>query len=59
MAPGSPLRRVNTILAASILLGLTGYALAQPPLLPRMPLKLIRDDGAYSPVELAIRLALG
>ena len=32
MAPGSPLRRANTILAASILLGLTGSAVAQPPL---------------------------
>lgn len=32
--------------------------MAQPPLLPREPLKLDRDDGAYSPVEAAIRLAL-
>jgi hypothetical protein len=32
--------------------------LAQPPLLPREPLKLNRDDGAYSPVETAIRLAV-
>ncbi|QOY90366.1 phytanoyl-CoA dioxygenase family protein [Paludibaculum fermentans] len=32
--------------------------LAQPPLLPREPLKLEREDAAYSPVELAIRKAL-
>ena len=32
--------------------------LAQPPLLPRAPLRLKRDDGAYSPVEQAIRNAL-
>jgi len=32
--------------------------MAQPPLLPRTPLQLHRDDGAYSPVEQAIRLAL-
>ncbi len=32
--------------------------LAQPPLLPAEPFKLDRDDGAYSPVEQAIRLAL-
>ncbi|MBN9658764.1 MAG: phytanoyl-CoA dioxygenase family protein [Acidobacteria bacterium] len=32
--------------------------LAQPPLLPREPLLLERADGAYSPVELAIRMAL-
>lgn len=33
--------------------------MAQPPLLPREPLRLERSDGSYSPVELAIRLALG
>ncbi|MCP3139699.1 phytanoyl-CoA dioxygenase family protein [Pyxidicoccus xibeiensis] len=33
--------------------------MAQPPLLPAEPLKLEREDGAYSPVELAIRRALG
>jgi ectoine hydroxylase-related dioxygenase (phytanoyl-CoA dioxygenase family) len=33
--------------------------MAQPPLLPRTSLKLDRDDGAYSPVEQAIRLAIG
>lgn len=33
--------------------------LAQPPLLPREDLQLERGDGAYSPVEMAIRRALG
>lgn len=33
--------------------------LAQPPLLPRVPLELDREDGQSSPVELAIRQALG
>jgi hypothetical protein len=33
--------------------------LAQPPLLPREPLRLERDHGAYSPIEQAIRMALG
>ena len=32
--------------------------MAQPPLLPRVALNLERDDGDYSPVELAIRQAL-
>jgi hypothetical protein len=32
--------------------------MAQPPLMPAQPLMLERDDGAYSPVELAIRRAL-
>ncbi len=32
--------------------------IAQPPLLPREPLSLDRSDGAYSPVEIAIREAL-
>lgn len=32
--------------------------MAQPPLLPREPLRLDREDGAYSPVEAAIRQAL-
>lgn len=32
--------------------------MAQPPLLPREPLSLDREDGAYSPVETAIRQAL-
>jgi len=33
--------------------------LAQPPLLPAEPFNLSREHGAYSPVEQAIRLALG
>jgi hypothetical protein len=33
--------------------------IAQPPLMPRGDLKLDRPDGAYSPVERAIREALG
>lgn len=33
--------------------------MAQPPLLPREPLQLDRADGAYAPVEAAIRQALG
>jgi len=33
--------------------------MAQPPLLPAEPLSLDRPDGAYSPVETAIRQALG
>lgn len=33
--------------------------MAQPPLLPREPLSLDRADGAYSPVERAIREAIG
>lgn len=33
--------------------------LAQPPLLPAVPMQLHRDDGSYSPVEIAIRLGLG
>lgn len=32
--------------------------LAQPPLDPTEPFRLDRADGTYSPVELAIRLAL-
>jgi hypothetical protein len=33
--------------------------IAQPPLYPAEPLQLHRDDGSYSPVEIAIRLGLG
>jgi hypothetical protein len=33
--------------------------LAQPPLDPAGPLELDRPDGAYSPVEIAVRRALG
>ncbi|UJW86981.1 phytanoyl-CoA dioxygenase family protein [Devosia sp. SL43] len=32
--------------------------MAQPPLLPKVPLQIDRADGNYSPVELAIRVAL-
>lgn len=32
--------------------------MAQPPLLPKLPLEIDRADGEYSPVELAIRVAL-
>lgn len=32
--------------------------MAQPPLAPRQPLELERADGAYSPVEIAIRRAI-
>jgi hypothetical protein len=33
--------------------------MAQPPLLPAVPLQLTRDDGDYSPVEIAIRNGIG
>jgi len=39
--------------------GKTVKFMAQPPLLPRADLNMDRADGAYSPVERAIRLALG
>lgn len=39
--------------------GTTPRFMAQPPLLPREPLQLERQDAAYSPVELAIRFGLG
>jgi hypothetical protein len=32
--------------------------MAQPPLLPAEPLRLDREDGDYSPVEIALRQAL-
>ncbi|MCP4565122.1 MAG: phytanoyl-CoA dioxygenase [Bosea sp.] len=38
--------------------GKTPRFMAQPPLLPREPLRLDRPDGAYSPVEVAIQQAL-
>ncbi len=38
--------------------GRTPRFMAQPPLLPATPLLLERADGAYSPVELAIRRAI-
>ncbi len=39
--------------------GRSARFMAQPPLLPRTSLELDRDDGAYAPVEQAIRLAIG
>lgn len=39
--------------------GKTVKFMAQPPLMPRADLNLDRGDGDYSPVEQAIRLALG
>ena len=33
--------------------------MAQPPLYPAQPLRLVRPDGDYSPVELAIRMGIG
>ncbi|OCC01372.1 phytanoyl-CoA dioxygenase [Labrys sp. WJW] len=38
--------------------GSTPRFLAQPPLMPKEPFRLQRDDGDYSPVEIAIRRAL-
>jgi hypothetical protein len=38
--------------------GATPRFLAQPPLHPATPLQIDRDDGVYSPVEIAIRRAL-
>ncbi len=38
--------------------GTTPRFMAQPPLYPAEPLQLFRDDGSYSPVEIAIRLGL-
>lgn len=39
--------------------GLVPRFMAQPPLLPARPFQMNRTDGAYSPVERAIRLGLG
>lgn len=38
--------------------GRTPRFMSQPPLEPATPFRLERDDGAYSPVEIAIRTAL-
>jgi hypothetical protein len=38
--------------------GQTPRFMAQPPLMPRVPLQLTKADSNFSPVELAIRLAL-
>lgn len=39
--------------------GIRPRFMAQPALLPREPLRLDRTDGNYSPVETAIRRAIG
>jgi hypothetical protein len=39
--------------------GIRPRFMAQPELPPIAPLKLEREDGDYSPVEIAIRLGLG
>jgi hypothetical protein len=39
--------------------GVTPRFMAQPPLDPAEPFRLHREDGSYSPVEIAIRRALG
>lgn len=44
--------------AAQVNRGHTVKFMAQPPLLPKIPMKIDRQDGDYSPVELAIRVAL-
>jgi hypothetical protein len=44
--------------AAQIHRGTKPRFMAQPPLLPAEPFQLDRPDGAYSPVEIAIRRAL-
>jgi hypothetical protein len=38
--------------------GSTPRFMAQPPLYPAEPLRIDREDGAYSPVEIAIRMGL-
>ena len=44
--------------AAQVHRGTRVKFMAQPPLLPRVPLQIARADGAYAPVERAIRVAL-
>ena len=39
--------------------GSTPRFMAQPPLIPSEPLRVHREDGAYSPVEIAMRRGLG
>lgn len=48
-----------TVHAAQAHRGREPRFLAQPGLVPRTPLQIDRADGAYSPVERAIRLGLG
>jgi hypothetical protein len=38
--------------------GTTPRFMAQPPLAPAEPFRLHREDGTYSPVEIAIRRAI-
>lgn len=38
--------------------GMSPRFLAQPPLSPKVPFQLYREEGDYAPVEIAIRLAL-
>lgn len=45
--------------AAQMHRGATPRFLAQPPLHPAQPLQIDRDNGEHSPVEIAIRRALG
>ena len=44
--------------AAQMHRGMTPRFMAQPPLHPAEPFRLDRSDGSYSPVEIAIRIAL-
>ena len=44
--------------AAQMHQGTVPRFLAQPPLTPAEPFRLDREDGSYSPVEIAIRQAL-
>ena len=44
--------------AAQLHRGATPRFMAQPPLLPSQPVRFFRDEGDYSPVEQAIRMAL-
>jgi hypothetical protein len=44
--------------AAQLNRGTTPRFMAQPPLHPAEPFRLEREDGSYSPVEIAIRQAL-
>jgi hypothetical protein len=44
--------------AAQMHHGVVPRFMAQPPLHPAEPFRLVREDGSYSPVEIAIRLAL-
>ena len=62
LATGSPgtvyLCHPFLVHAAQLHHGARPRLMAQPPLLPKAPLQLSREDGAYSPVEQSIREAL-